>query len=80
MPVVLRAAGYKFWFYEADLGEPPHVHVGRESRTAKFWLNPVKIARSGNFKPITLRAIERILRQNQDFFVERMGKGTTQTC
>jgi hypothetical protein len=42
MPVVLRAHGYKFWFYEVDLGEPPHIHVGKDGNQAKFWLNPVK--------------------------------------
>ena len=47
MPVVLRVRGYKFWFYEADLGEPPHVHVGKDGKEAKFWLNPVKVARAG---------------------------------
>lgn len=29
MPVVLRVKGYRFWFYEADLDEPPHVHIVR---------------------------------------------------
>ena len=31
MPVVLRIKGYRFWFYEADLNEPPPVHVGKDS-------------------------------------------------
>ena len=69
MPVVLRVKGYKFWFYEADLDEPPHVHVGREGRKAKFWLDPMKVARSGNFKPIELRQIERIIKDNRDFLL-----------
>ena len=34
MPVVLRVRGYKFWFYEAGLGEPPHVHVGKDGKEA----------------------------------------------
>ena len=36
MPVVLRVKGYKFWFYEADLNEPPYVHVGKESSDPGF--------------------------------------------
>jgi hypothetical protein len=35
MPVVLRIRGYKFWFYESDLGEPPHVHVGKDGDDSK---------------------------------------------
>ncbi len=34
MPVVLRVSGYRFWFYEADLNEPPHVHVGKAGKEA----------------------------------------------
>lgn len=70
MPVILRVKGYKFWFYEADLDEPSHVHVGRESREAKYWLNPVKLARTGKFKPAELRDIERIINDNLDFILD----------
>jgi len=69
MPVVLRVKGYKFWFYEADLGEPSHVHVGREDKEAKYWLDPVSLARSGRFKPIELREIKRIIDDNLGFLL-----------
>ena len=69
MPVILRVKGYKFWFYEADLGEPPHVHVGRENMEAKYWLQPVKLSRAGRFKPVELREIERIIDDNRDFLL-----------
>lgn len=67
MPVVLRIKGYKFWFYEADLDEPAHVHVGTDGKEAKFWLRPRRLARAGRFKPVELREIERILRKNTEF-------------
>jgi hypothetical protein len=35
--------------------EPPHIHVQQESRTAKFWLNPVALAASGGFSAVELR-------------------------
>ncbi len=40
MPILLRVKGYRLWFYEADLDEPPHVHVGKQANEAKYWLNP----------------------------------------
>jgi hypothetical protein len=49
MPVVLRIRGFKFWIYEADLDEPPHVHVGKSGNETKFWLTPLSLARSWNF-------------------------------
>jgi hypothetical protein len=61
MPVILRYNGYRFWFYEADLDEPPHVHVGKDGKEAKFWLRSIAVARKGRFRPIEIREIERIL-------------------
>lgn len=69
MPVVLRVKSYKFWFYEADLDEPPHVHVGTEGKEAKYWLEPVRLARAGRFKPVELREIERIIEDNLSFLL-----------
>jgi hypothetical protein len=74
MPVILRVMGYKFWFFEADLDEPPHVHAGRESREAKFWLDPVGVARTGRFKPVELREIERIIREHRNFLMSEWAK------
>ena len=74
MPVVLRVKGYKFWFYEADLNESPHVHVGKESREAKFWLKPVALARAGRLKPVDLQEIKRIIDDNHDFLVRAWEK------
>ncbi len=74
MPVVLRVKGYRFWFYEADLDEPPHVHVGKEDREAKFWLHPVRAARAGGFKPVDLGEIERIINNNLSFLLSAWEK------
>ena len=74
MPVVLRVKGYKFWFYEADLDELPHVHVGKEGRQAKFWLQPVKLERAGRLKPVDLQEIKRIIDDNHDFLLRAWEK------
>ena len=74
MPVVLRGKGYKFWFYEADFDEPPHLHVGEEDREAKFWLNPVELARAGRLKPMELRETERLINDHYDFLLRAWEK------
>ena len=65
MPVVLRVNGYKFWFYEADLLEPPHVHVGKAGSEAKFWLDPIAQTRSRGFRQHELNEILKITRENR---------------
>jgi hypothetical protein len=70
MPVVLRANGFKFFFYQADVAsEPPHVHVGKEGNEAKFWLDPVRVAREGRFRKSDLRDIEHIIEDNLEFLL-----------
>lgn len=69
MPVVLRIKGYKFWFYEADLGEPAHVHIGKDGKEGKVWLDSIKMARAGKFKAIEQREIERIIKSNHEFLM-----------
>lgn len=66
MPVVLRIKGYRFWFYEADLDEPPHVHVGKEDREAKYWIKPISLARTKGFREHELNEINRVMVEYQD--------------
>lgn len=61
MPLVLRVRGYRFGFYEVDLDEPPHVQVGKYGNKAKFWVQPLALARAGRFRPRELCEIEDIL-------------------
>ena len=70
MPVILRVRGYKIWFYEADLDEPPHVHVGKSGKEAKFWMEPVRLARAGRFREQEVNEIERILVENESMIIE----------
>ncbi len=74
MPVVLRVKGYRFWFYEADLDEPPHIHAGKESREAKYWVAPIALARVKGFRDHELREIERIIMEHQNDILEAWGK------
>ena len=75
MPVILRVHGYKFFFYEADVAnEPPHVHVSKDGNEAKFWLDPLKVAREGGFRKSNLRDIERIIHDNLEFLLNAWEK------
>lgn len=47
MPTVLRKGSYRFFFFAGDRNEPIHVHVEHDDKVAKFWLDPVRLQRTG---------------------------------
>jgi len=49
MPTVLRIGPYRFYFWSHEPDEPPHIHVDRDNLSAKFWLEPVDLARNREF-------------------------------
>ena len=70
MPVALREGPYRFFFYSGDRDEPRHVHVMRDNRVAKFWLDPVRIERSGGLRRSEIRHVQRIIDENQKALLE----------
>ncbi|MCP4425312.1 MAG: DUF4160 domain-containing protein [Chloroflexi bacterium] len=71
MPTVLDIEGFRFFFYSADRNEPPHIHVRKAGQEAKFWLNPIRPARLGRFKPRDLRRMMEIIEENEHLILER---------
>jgi hypothetical protein len=61
VPTVLRSGPYRLYFWSHELNEPPHIHVDREAKSAKFWLQPVSLARNIGFRAHELRIIHRIV-------------------
>lgn len=65
MPTALRTGGYRFYFYSYDCSEPRHMHVDRENKSAKFWLDPyVTLAENYGYGRRELRDIERLMENN----------------
>ena len=70
MPKVADIGPYKLFFYSAEGSEPPHVHVRRGRATAKYWLDPIRLARSRGFGDQELRKIQEIVEENRTTIVE----------
>ncbi len=66
MPTVLRIGPYRVFFYAGDRDEPEHVHIERDDRVAKFWLDPVRLQRSGGFGSGELNRIQRLVEDNRE--------------
>lgn len=69
MPTVLRVGPYRFFFYSGDGDESPHVHVEREDNVAKFWLEPVRLQRSGGFNRKEINTINRLVEENAELLI-----------
>ena len=52
---------YRIFFYSFDCGEPKHVHVKRERRVCKFWLDPVALAGNDGFAERELNRIQAVV-------------------
>jgi hypothetical protein len=64
MPTIFSERGYRFYFYEADLDEPMHVHITKSGREAKIWVESMRVASAGGFKSHELNEIERIIEEH----------------
>ncbi|NTW54080.1 MAG: DUF4160 domain-containing protein [Chlorobaculum sp.] len=70
MPTVYKSGPYRFFFYAGDRNEPYHIHVERDDKLAKFWLDPIRLQNSGGFRRFELKEIRRIIELQQEFFME----------
>ena len=70
MPTVLNVKSYRFFFYAGDKGEPQHVHVERDDKMAKFWLDPIRLQSSGGFRRIEINKIHTIIHENHSKLLE----------
>ena len=70
MPTVLRQGPYRFYFYSHEPNEPAHDHVDRDDQSAKFWIDPIALARNAGFSARELRGIQSIIELNQEAILE----------
>ena len=78
MPTVFRSGPYRFYFYSTDRAEPPHIHVVRDDKIAKFWLDPPRLETNDRFAGPELNRVEGLIRDNaalllkawHDFFAD----------
>ena len=66
MPTVLKVGPYRFFFYAGDRHEPSHVHIERDAKIAKFWLDPVRLQRSGGFNRVDIKQMYSIVVEYQE--------------
>ena len=66
MPTIFHnLRGYRVFFFSLDRGEPIHVHVAKDRGYAKYWMRPLELARSRNFRSHELNENARLLGENK---------------
>ncbi len=70
MPTVLKVGGYRFFFYAGDRDEPLHIHVERDDKIAKFWLDPIRLQSSGGFNRIEISKMHKIIKEHHSQLLE----------
>lgn len=60
----MRVGPYRFFFYANEGQEPPHVHVEREWRQAKSWLDPVRLSSSMGFAKSEVGRVQERVEEN----------------
>jgi Pyruvate/2-oxoacid:ferredoxin oxidoreductase gamma subunit len=70
MPTVVIVGPYRFFFYSNERGEPSHIHVRRDRALAKFWLEPISLAKSKYFSAHELNVIRTHIEDNVQVMLE----------
>lgn len=66
MPTVLRWKGYRFFWYQADGSEPPHVHIWKDGKECKLWLADGAVAFNHGYSAVELRELIAKTTEEQD--------------
>jgi hypothetical protein len=64
-PTVLQSGPYRFFFFSSDRGEPIHVHVERDRKTARFWLEPIRMEYNHGFAPTELNKVATLVQEHE---------------
>jgi hypothetical protein len=69
MPTILRVGPYRMFVYSADRMEPPHVHITREGKVAKFWLDPVRLQSNVHFARPEINRLQRLVCRYEQYLL-----------
>lgn len=70
MPTVLRVDGHRFFFYSNEGKEPPHIHVQKAEKYAKFWLQPIQVEEAIGYTSKELHHLQDIINEHLELLLE----------
>ncbi|MBF0181121.1 MAG: DUF4160 domain-containing protein [Magnetococcales bacterium] len=70
MPTIWRTSGFRVYFYSHEPNEPAHVHVDKDGRSAKFWLDPLQLSWNMGYTPKELTQVRSLLLEHRERLLE----------
>jgi hypothetical protein len=70
MPTILRSGALRFFFYSLENAELPPIRVESRDATARYWLEPVELARSRGFRASELTRLRATIIEHRDESLE----------
>jgi len=67
----LRIGRYRFFFFSNEGSEPTHVHIESGDEYAKFWIEPVSLAKSVGYSASELKEIGRLVGKHKSLIKEK---------
>ena len=71
LPTILITQGFLFFFFSGEGSEPPHNHVEHGDKVAKYWLNPVELSGSADFRSHELKKLRALVIEHRALFLEK---------
>ena len=71
MPTILLEKGYRFFFFSREGKEPAHIHIEKAGKYAKFWIQPIQLAESYEFRSSDLSEIHSMIEEHKKLFEEK---------
>ena len=64
MPTILKIGKYRFFFFSNEGSESVHIHIESDENYAKFWLEPINLAKSIGYNVKELNEIRKLIIDN----------------
>jgi hypothetical protein len=71
MPRVFEWRGWRFEFYSLDRFEPAHIHIRKDRKETKIWLERVAVARNRRCTDKELNELLDVVRSRRLEFLEK---------
>ncbi len=69
MPTLLIWHGHKFRFYALEMDEPPHVHVVKDGKSLKVWLESLEVASNKGYNDREMARLLTVVSEHRDDWI-----------